>query len=320
MAAEIALLIAGLVVLLKGADVLVDGAASMASKFRVSPLMIGLTVVAFGTSMPELGVSMAASVHEQSDIVLGNIMGSNIANILLILGLAAILMPLKVKNQTLWKEIPYGFMAALVLFLMASDSLIAGRISMIDSIDGYVLLLFFSVFMAYVIGAAKSQRRMFRGDGKIKEYSTPVSLGLAIGGIAGVSIGGQWVVSGAVYIARVFGLSEFLIGATIIAVGTSLPELATSAAAALKKRADIAVGNIAGSNIFNIFFVLGISAAVRPVAVSWMRSIDLIFLLLASGLFFVFVFLDRKRELSRGEGIVFLFLFLVYILFTVWRG
>ncbi len=323
MAIELLFFVAGFALLVKGADILVDGAASIATKLRVSALMIGLTVVALGTSMPELGVNIAASLGGENEITLGNIVGSNIANILLILGFTALIIPLRVKNETLWKEIPYGFMAALVLLVIASDSLIMGRRSVIDTTDSYILLLFFSIFLAYVIGTAKAQRSirsLFKREKRFKEFSAPLSIAMVIGGIIGVAVGGQWVVYGAVYIAGLLGLSEFLIGATIIAIGTSLPELVTSVVAAFKRQADIMIGIISGSNIFNISFILGISGLIRPIAVDGMRTFDLMFLLLASGLLFVFVFLDKKRLLSRREGVVFLLLFLAYILFTVWRG
>ena len=255
-------LIAGFAFLVKGADFLVDGASSIAKKFGISALVIGLTIVAFGTSAPELIVNIFASIQGNTDIAIGNILGSNIANILLILGISAMIYPLAVGKGTVWKEIPLGLLAIIVVAIMANDRLIdGGGFSGLTRIDGFILISFFIIFLYYTFGISKAQ-----GTGepeesnRIHEYSFFRSGIMVVAGLAGLTLGGKWIVDSAVVIAEQIGLSQAVIGLTIVAIGTSLPELATSAIAAFKKNTDIAVGNIVGSNIFNVFWILGISA------------------------------------------------------------
>ena len=263
----------GFVFLIKGADLLVDGAGSLAKRLGVSDLIIGLTIVSFGTSAPELTVNIIASLKGASDVGIGNIIGSNIANILLILGVAAMIYPLKIKRELTWKEIPLNFLAVFVLFLLANDVLLDGEpFSILSRIDGLVLMSFFAIFLYYTAQLAFTEK-----TGIEKGPSRPLwlSLVMVLVGAIGLAYGGQWVVDGATTIARLLGLSESFIGLTIVAIGTSLPELATSAIAAYKHNTDIAVGNVVGSNIFNIFWVLGLSAVIRPLPVNMEINTDI---------------------------------------------
>jgi len=312
------LFVLGFIFLIKGADLLVDGSSSIATRLGVSNLVIGLTIVSFGTSAPELLVNIIASFQGASDIGIGNILGSNIANIFLILGVAALIYPLRIKSSTTWKEIPLNFLAAIVLFLMANDLLIDKMpASILSRIDGMILILFFIIFMYYSVGLAKSEEA---NHSNYKKYSTSEAVVLTIVGCVGLAFGGKWVVDGAIEIASAFGLSEALMGLTIVAIGTSLPELATSAVAAYKKNTDIAIGNVVGSNIFNIFWVLGISATIRPLPFSQMINTDILVFIFATLLLFIFSFTGGKKRIERVEGGIFVAAYIAYIVFLVIRG
>lgn len=257
------LVIVGLVILVKGADFLVSGSASIAKKFGVSSLVIGLTVVAFGTSLPELTVSLLAAIRGNSDIALGNVVGSNIANILLILGITSVLGIIPVKSSTVWKEVPFSLLAILTVLFLGSDVYFGqGTKNMISGGDGFILIGFFILFLYYIAGISNDEENT---DSGIKKYSTWISIGLIALGLIGLIVGGKMFVDGAVKIAQLFGVSERVIGLTIVAIGTSMPELMTSIVAARKGQNDIAVGNIIGSNIFNIFWILGISSIFAPI-------------------------------------------------------
>jgi cation:H+ antiporter len=314
------LFIAGFVLLIKGAYVLVDGASALARRLNVSDLVIGLTVVAFGTSTPELFVNVIASAKGNAGIAIGNILGSNIANVLLILGVASVIYPLKVTKGTVWKEIPFSLLAALVLGVMANDQLIdQKKYSALSRIDGLILLSFFSIFIYYsysIAGDVEGVRQNVQGE----ETPTAKSLFFVGAGLAALTLGGKWIVDGAVVIAKNFGMSESLIGLTIVAVGTSLPELATSAIAAYRRNAEIAVGNVVGSNIFNIFFVLGISSIIKPLPFNVKDNLDIGVVILASLLLFLFMFTGKKRSLDRWEGAIFLVLYAVYVIFLFVTG
>jgi len=313
------LLVVGFILLIKGADLLVDGASSVGRKLNISDLVIGLTVVAFGTSSPELFVNIFASIKGNADIAIGNVLGSNIANIFLILGISAVIFPLAVGKGTVWKEIPLSLLAAILLGVMANDRLIdKSEFSALTRIDGLVFLAFFIIFMYYTFGIAK---RIEGIDDHIpqKQYSLLKSLLLIVVGLVGLGIGGNWIVGAAVHIASRLGVSQSLIGLTIVAVGTSLPELATSAVAAYRKNVEIAVGNIIGSNIFNIFFVLGLSAVIKPLPFNPGSNIDIGVVILASMFLFLWMFTGKKRSLDRWEGIVLLILYGGYIAFLVYK-
>jgi cation:H+ antiporter len=307
------LLIIGFVLLIKGADFLVDGASSIARRLRVSDLVIGLTVVAFGTSTPELFVNIIASIKGSTELAIGNILGSNIANVLLILGISSVIYPLTVTKGTVWREIPFSLLAALVLGVVANDRLIdRSGSSALTRIDGLIFLSFFVIFIYYSSTIAKRIEGM-EEHVPAKEFGLVKSSLLVIIGLICLIVGGKWIVDGAVHIALKFRMSQSLVGLTIVAVGTSLPELATSAVAAYKRNVEIAVGNVVGSNIFNIFFVLAVSSIVRPLPFQAVTNRDIGVVIVANILLFVTMFTGRKRLLDRWEGLVFLILYAGYI-------
>ena len=312
------LFILGFPVLIKGADILIDGASSIAKKFRVSDLMIGLTIIAFGTSAPELIVNLIASFRGSTDLAVGNVFGSNISNILLILGITAIIYPLAMKRGTVWKEVPFSLLAIVAVAFLANDLIIDGvGPSLLSRIDGVILLLFFIIFIYYTFGLGK-----LKGEEKItvKVHSMPKSFLLVAIGAVALALGGQWIVNGAVEIAKSFGISEAFIGLTIVAIGTSLPELATSVVAATKKNADIAVGNIVGSNVFNLLWILGLSATIKPLSYSIDLNFDGWIVIMATFLLFIFMFIGKKQILERWQGIAFVGIYVFYILYLIYRG
>jgi len=311
------LLAVGFVILIKGADFLVAGASSIAKRFNVSNLVIGLTVVAFGTSMPELVVNIIAGIRGNTDIAIGNVLGSNIANVFLILGISALIYPLAVSKGTVWKEIPFSLLAALVLAFLANDQLIDKRDgSALLRSDGLVLLSFFVIFLYYSAHIAHDIDGL-DAQAPANIFGLGKSLRLLVLGFLGLIIGGQWIIDGAVHLALKLGLSQSTVGLTVVAVGTSLPELATSAMAAYRKNVDIAVGNVVGSNIFNIFFILGVSSIVHPLPFSIANNIDIGMVILASLLLFVFMFTGKKRSLDRWEGAVCILIYICYVVFLV---
>jgi len=313
------LLILGFVFLIKGAGYLVDGASSIARRLQISDLAIGLTVVAFGTSTPELFVNIVASIKGNTDIAIGNILGSNIANILLILGISSVISPLTVGKGTVWREIPFSLLAVLVLGMVANDQFIdKSQSSLVTRIDGLVFLSFFVIFIYYLSTIANRIEGM-EEHVPAKEHGLVKSISLVVIGLIGLTVGAKWIVDGAVQLALKSGMSESLVGLTIVAVGTSLPELATSAVAAYKRNVEIAVGNVVGSNIFNIFFVLAMSSIIRPLPFQQRANIDLGVVILAEVLLFLSMFTGRKRLLDRWEGIVFLILYVGYISFIVYK-
>ena len=310
------LFIIGFFLLIKGADLLVDGSASIAKKLKISSIVIGLTIVAFGTSAPEFIVNIFANVRGNSEIAIGNILGSNIANILLILGISAIIYPITAKKNTVLKEIPLSLLAAIVLGLMANDLIIDGAsFSGITRIDGFILLSFFIIFLYYTFGITKSDKDIVEEEIKVFSYSKAVIF--IILGLAGLVIGGKWIVDGAIKIAELFNISQSLIGLTIVAIGTSLPELATSAIAAYKKQSDIAIGNVVGSNIFNIFWILGANAIIRPLPFSNSSNGDIAMTIFASILLFIVMFIGKKRVIERWQGVFMVTLYAGYVVFLV---
>lgn len=306
---QITLLILGFVLLLKGADWLVDGASALAKQFNISDLAIGLTVVAFGTSAPELVVNLFASIQNHQDIVLGNVIGSNLFNLFAILGIAGLIAPLTVKSSTVWKEIPFSLFAVIILIFLANNFFTPGS-AYISRFDGLILLVFFVLFLYYVYKQLKTEK--FVTETNQKKLSNLLIWVYLIVGLVGLVFGGKLVVNSAIYIAEVFGVSEKVIGLTIIAAGTSLPELATSVVAVIKKNNDIAVGNIIGSNIFNILFILPVSALIKPVLYKIEFNTELY--LLAGGTLFLFVamFTGKKKKLDRWEAGVLLSVFIIY--------
>jgi len=309
----------GLVFLYKGANWFVEGASSLAKQLGVSSLVIGLTVVAFGTSMPELIVNVFASIQGNSNVAFGNIVGSNIINIMLILGLTGLISPMIVKRSVVWKEIPFALLAVLVLATMSNKIILANdTVNLLTRTDGIVLLFFFLIFVYYLFESIRSNKTT-SSDSTGDHSGTKISL-MLIGGLLALIIGGRLTVDGAVSIARQVGISELLISSTIVAIGTSLPELVTSVAAALKKEMDLSMGNILGSNIFNIFFIMGISAMISPLAVPAVINTDLLVLTLATVLCFIFMFSGEKHKLERWEASILLVIYAAYTLFIIYRG
>lgn len=310
------LFVVGFILLIKGADLLVDGSASIAKKLKISSIVIGLTIVAFGTSAPEFVVNIFASIQGNTEIAIGNILGSNIANILLILGVSAIIFPLVSKKNTVWKEIPLSLLAAILLGVMVNDTRIDGNsFSGLTRIDGIIFLAFFIIFLYYTFGISKVTGET-EGE-EIKELSYSKSILFIIFGLLGLILGGKWIVDGAIKIAELFGVSQSLIGLTVVAVGTSLPELATSAIAAYKKQTDIAIGNVVGSNIFNIFWILGFSSLIRPLPFSVNSDLDIIMTILASVILFSVMFIGKKQTIQRWQGGAMVLIYISYVVFLV---
>jgi cation:H+ antiporter len=314
----ILLLLVGFVVLIKGADFLVNGASSAAKKRGISNLAIGLTVVAFGTSMPELIVSLLAAIDGKNDASFGNVIGSNNFNLLFILGVSGIIYPLVVQRNTIKYEVPMSLLAAMVLFALVNDTMVFGSAEYsaplggsLSRLDAIVLLLLFLVFLWYVYRTMRTTADLDEGE-PIKIYSMPMSIGMVIVGLAMLIFGGKLVVDNAIEIAHNFGLSEKLIGLTILAAGTSLPELATSCVAAYKKNTDIAIGNVVGSNIFNIFFILGITGTVSPISYNAALNFDMQVLMASTVLLMVFMFTLNTRKLDRWEAVLMLAAYIAY--------
>lgn len=314
----IVLIVLGLVVLIAGAEALVRGSSSIARKWGISPLVIGLTVVAFGTSMPELVVNMFAAIKGSTDIAIGNVVGSNIANILLILGLSAVIFPVAVKSSTVWKEIPFALLGMVLILVMGNDVLLDGGVfDAITRTDGLSLMAIFGIFMVYIVSLAK------KGDVStedVKVYNWPLSVLLTIIGLVSLFLGGKLLVDNAVILARIAGLSESLIGLTIVAVGTSLPELATSLVAAWHKQSDLAIGNIVGSNIFNIFWILGLTGTAMNMPFNVAVNIDILVGIGATLILFVFMFLGGKHRLDRWQGVAMVLMYFSYITYLILRG
>lgn len=309
---------------------MIDGSSSIAKKYNISNLVIGLTIVAFGTSAPELIVSAVAALKGSTGIALGNIIGSNISNTLLVLGIAAIIYPLLVKKNIINKQIPFSLLAIVVVGILINDFLIDYvSPSSLTRIDGLVLILFFSIFIYYTFSISKAKEGVLEGIKKdyrlsgsdeVKTYNNFVSIGMIITGLVGLFLGGRWIVNGAIGMAEFFGMSEILIGLTIVAVGTSLPELAASVMAAKRGQADIAIGNVVGSNIFNLFWVLGVSAIINPITYNLVLNIDMLILFAITVLLLILIYIGKKNILGRKEGVVLLSLYVFYLVFIVWRG
>lgn len=313
----------GFLFLIKGADWLIDSAVAFAAKLKVPEIIIGLTIVAFGTSLPEFVVNVMATLRGAGDLALGNVLGSNIANTLLILGIAATMSPIIIPKNTVWKEIPLSILASFVLLALASDYFLEGGIaSVLSRIDGIVLLSFFSVFLSYIVYASVNARELIKDVEEREEKGAALLLPKFIGGLIGLIFGGKWIVEGSIFIAQTMGVSESIIGLTIVAIGTSLPELATSLVAMRKRKHDIAVGNIIGSNIFNIFWVLGICAVMNPLSISSHSLLNMSLVLIAQLFLFIGIFLFKKKKkeyiLQKWKGWVLLTGYAVYILSMIY--
>lgn len=311
------LLIGGLALILLGANALTDGAAAVAKKFQISDLVIGLTIVAFGTSAPELVISVMAALGGSADMAIGNVVGSNVFNVLMIIGVTAMVLPIKVGEGILSKEIPLVILASFVLAFCANDLLLdGGSANVISRIDGLILLCFFLIFMRYTFAIARNGGEEVEGE-KIKEMPIWKSVLFIVGGLAGLVFGGQFFVDGASGIASALGVSESTIGLTIVAGGTSLPELATSVTAALKKNSGMAIGNVIGSNLFNIFFVLGCSASISPLQMGGINNIDMLVLIGSALLFWLVGWFFKKRTITRVEGALLVIGYITYTAFLI---
>lgn len=316
MIADILLFIVGLALILSGANALTDGASSIAKRMKVSELVIGLTIVAFGTSAPELAVSAISAIKGSGDIALGNVVGSNLFNTLMIIGCTVLVRPLKVSRLLIKKEIPLCILASFVLILLCADATegcVAGGLS---RTDGLVLLCFMAIFLSHTFSIAAGEEQNASESG-IKEMPLWRAILFSIGGLIFLIAGGESFVRGASGLARALGASESLIAVTIVAGGTSLPELATSVVAALKGRSEMAVGNVVGSNLFNIFLILGLSSTISPIKLAGIGAIDLGMVLLSSiVLWFVGVFY-KERTITRVEGALMIALYVAYTLYLI---
>lgn len=300
----------GLILLVKGADFLVSGGSSIAQRLKIPQIVIGLTIISLGTSAPEIIVNLIASIDGKSDIVIGNVLGSNIVNILLGLGISSIILPLTAKNNTIWKEIPFVLLATIVLIILSNDGAINNSEDILTRGDGLILLCFFLIFIVYIISIS------FEGkiEVAIKEMNLIKAILFVLLGVAGLFFGGKFLVDSAIEIAKFLNVSEAVIGFTIVAVGTSLPEIVTSLFAVYKKNSDLAVGNVVGSNIMNIFLVLGLSSVISPIEYKTEYNEDLFFLTLISTILFIYMFTGKKRTLDKWEGILFVIFYLVYFI------
>ncbi len=310
------LLLAGFVPLIFGAHLLVEASSSIAKKFNVPSIVIGLTIVAFGTSAPELIVNVLGALEGNSSIVIGNVIGSNILNILLILGLSAAIYPISVQKNTTWIEIPLAVLSAVAVFLIADDIFLDGSSARIISrAEGFLLLLFFIIFVVYNFQLAKAGHE----DSEIpeKEYPNWLASLLIPAGILLLVLGGWMIVTFATKMAKEMGISDRIIAVTIVSLGTSLPELATSVVAAIRRKADIAIGNVVGSNIFNAFFILGISATITSVDVSAGSVADILVNIISSILLFAVLFIGRGRIISRQEGVALVLIYLGYLAWLI---
>ena len=312
---EYLLLVIGFALLVKGADYFVEGSSDIAKLLRIPPVLIGLTVVAFGTSSPEAAVSISAALKDSGSIALGNVIGSNIFNASLIIGVTAMIYPLKVERQTIRKEIPLALLSSIVLLVMMADMRLQNlRENLVTRSDGLILLGFFSIFLYYIFEVATHSRENTNSQNKIldrKDISKSVLY--TLGGLAAIIFGGDMVVKNSIRIALTLGMSETLVGLTIVAVGTSLPELITSVTAALKKESEIALGNIVGSNIFNILFILGISSTISPVLVDSKMFLDAIVMIVVT--LVLLLSSTSNRKISKAEG---LFLALSYVIYAIY--
>ncbi len=317
-------LTAGLILLIQGSDWLLEGAASLAKKLNIHKFIIGLTIVAFGTSLPELFVSIVGANSGNESIILGTLFGSNIANILLILGITALIMPFPLHHNTIWKEIPYSFLTFVVVLLL-SHKAIFGMHNMLTSIDGIILLLMFVLFVYYAADLIRERHEEKVETKEEIELAEPkfkssyMMLG-AIGlGIIAMYSGGMMTVDNAIIVAADLGISHYFISATVLAIGTSLPELFLSIRAALKKELDLAVGNIIGSNIFNTVFILGVAAIIRPIQTPDIMMSDSLLMMGATLMLFISMFVGKKNMLKRWQGSIFLICYVAYIAYIIVR-
>lgn len=329
---NILILIAGLALILLGANYLVDGASAIAKKWGISEFVIGMTIVGIGTSTPEMVVSFLSAAQGNADIAVGNVVGSNLFNTLMILGVTALIMPLPLTGNNIKKDIPFALLAAATLIFAGSDVLLDGAsANIISRTDGLMLLSLFGVFMAYTIYSSQTQSapalseakaemsaaNAANAEGETKERPMWLALIMVVGGLAGLVYGGNLFVDSASSLAKMLGVSDAVIAVTIMAGGTSLPELASCAVAAVKKNADLALGNVIGSNVANIFLILGGSAVIHPLGMNNIGNLDFSTLIISTILLFITAFTFKKRTLDRAEAILFILIYVGYIILTL---
>ncbi len=310
---NILLILIGFVLLIKGADFLVDGASNVAKKFHIPEIIIGLTIVSIGTSMPELFVSMTSAIDGYSDMAMGNVIGSNVCNLLLILGLSSIINPIKFKRETRLIEIPMCLIMTIISLIIFN---IGNNVTRIEAI---ILIILFLLFIGYTIVMGIKGEEFENENKAVAAKSEKVKISIfksiiyIVVGIVALKFGGDFVVEGSVFIAKKFNISDAIISLTILAVGTSLPELVTSVTAAVKKNSDIAIGNIIGSNIFNILLILGVSALIKPIIYNPSYNIQMTILILGTLVLSLFPIIPPKNEISKMNGVVYLLLYFVYM-------
>lgn len=318
---DILLLLVGLGLILAGANFLTDGSAAVAQRFRVPEFIIGLTIVAIGTSTPELVVSVLSAAAGNSDIAIGNVVGSNIFNVFVILGICALIRPLALTASNIRRDIPFGMAASLVLLAVTSDRFMGtGAADKIGRLDGIVMLALYIGLMWFTIRATKRSGAE-TGTSDTKNAKKPAALWLSVvmivGGLAGLIFGGEMFLKSATAIARSLGISESIIAITLVAGGTSLPELASSVVSLLKGKAEMALGNVIGSNIANILLILGVSATIHPLTMGGITLTDILMVVLSSLLLFVTAFTFRKKQIDRWEGAIFLAIYVAYIWYLI---
>lgn len=314
------LFVVGFVALIKGADWLVTGSSAIAKQMGLSDFVIGLTIVSVGTSAPELIVNVMASIEGSAGIAIGNVLGSNIANVLLILGIAAIIYNLPIRRNTVLSEIPFSLAAALLVGFLANTDLFGNEneVSGLSRGDGVIILFFFGLFLLYVFTLPSAKEDA--GEQPIASMPMGRAWLMTVAGIVGLFFGGKWVVEGAIEMSKTLGMSEEFIGLTVVAIGTSLPELVTSAVAAFRKNTDIAVGNVVGSNIFNLLLILGLSSVIRPLPFQASSNIDLLVVVFSGALVIVALAVGRKLVIKRIAGVLFVASYVGYIVYLVMRG
>lgn len=319
---NILFLIVGFVLLIKGADLFVEGSSNIAKLLKIPSIVIGLTIVAMGTSLPELSVSLSAALNGSNEIAISNVLGSNLFNFLVVLGACALFCAVPVDKGVMKREFPYSVAISVLLAVMFLDFLnpmakkTESGIGMLSRVDGVILLVLFIVFLVFTVKVALENRTDIEEE-KSKKVSIPLSIVFIVAGIAAIKFGGDFVVDNAKEIALFIGMSETLVGLTIVAVGTSLPELVTSVVAAKKGETNLAVGNVLGSNIFNILFILGTSCTISPIVVQMESLVDNVIVIVFSLLTFLFAY--TKKEIDKREGIVMLLSYVAYMVYAICR-
>lgn len=313
------ILIIGFILLIKGADIFVEGASKIAKKFGIPPIVVGLTIVSLGTSAPELAVSLIASLEGSNGITIGNVLGSNIFNTLMVLGITSMIMPIIIKKGTVIKDYIVNIIVAIALLILTFGRTLFNKEPELNRLSGLILLIGCIVYTINLIKNAKDGSNDNDSSEEIKVFSSCIKI---IIGIIGIILGGNLVVNSASNIAYSFGLSDKLVGLTIVAIGTSLPELVTSMMAAIKGENDIAIGNVLGSNIFNILLILGVSSSINPIAISSSLFVDIIFLIAISIILGIFMFKGKneKSSLGRIEGLILVLIYISYMAYIIFRN